>query len=592
MMYYSNGNYEGHARPRKPAGVDHKHAYIIGGGLAGLSAAVFLVRDAQLPGDHIHVLEELTLAGGSLDGAKLPGLGYVVRGGREMENHFECMWDMYSSIPSLEIPGASYLDEYYWLDKDDPNSSNCRLIHKRGNQVPTDGQYQLGKLSNELIKLIMTPEDDLEGQTIEDWFSPAFFETNFWLYWSTMFAFEKWHSLIEMRRYAMRFIHHIDGLPDFTALKFNKYNQYESMTKPLLAYLKDHGVEFRYGCQVENVIVDTANGEKHAKEIQLTEGGQAQTIPLTDDDLVFVTNGSITESSTYGSHHEPAPITNELGGSWQLWEKLAKQSPAFGNPDAFCRNLPARSWFISATATIKNAQLEPYIERLTQRDLHDHKVNTGGIITVTDSNWLLSWTIHRQPHFKDQAENETVVWIYGLYSDTKGNYIPKKITECSGEEITAEWLYHLGVPEAKIKEYAAEDSVQTVPVYMPFITSYFMLRKKGDRPAVVPTGSANLAFIGNFAESPSRDTVFTTEYSVRTAMEAVYTLLNVDRGVPEVFNSIYDLRELMRAMYYMNDQKPLSEMELPLPKALRKPLLKKVEKTWLGELMRDAHLLE
>ena len=592
-MYYSNGNYEGHARPKKPAGVDKKRAYIVGGGLAGLSAAVFLVRDAQMPGENIHILEELPVAGGSLDGALKPGLGYVVRGGREMEDHFECMWDMYSSIPSLEIPGASYLDEYYWLDKDDPNSSNCRLIYNRGNQVPSDGQYQLGKLSNELVKLVLTPEDDLEGKTIEDWFSADFFETNFWTYWATMFAFEKWHSLIEMRRYMMRFIHHIDGLPDFTALKFNKYNQYESMTKPLLAYLKDHKVQFDYDCQVDNVVVDTAAGQKHAKELQLTKAGKSETISLTDDDIVFVTNGSITESSTYGSHETPAPPTHELGGSWRLWQNLAKQSPDFGNPDAFCQNLPERSWFVSATATIRNPQIEPYIERLTKRDLHAHKVNTGGIITVTDSNWMLSWTIHRQPHFKGQKENEIVVWIYGLYSDTKGNYINKKITECSGKEITEEWLYHLGVPESLIASYAKEESIQTVPVYMPFITSYFMLRKKGDRPAVVPKGSANLAFIGNFAESPSRDTVFTTEYSVRTAMEAVYSLLNVDRGVPEVFNSIYDIRELMRAMYYMNDKQGLAEMDLalPVPKPVKKALLKKLEKTWLGELMRQEHLL-
>ena len=592
-MYYSNGNYEGHARPKKPAGVEKKRAYIVGGGLAGLSAAVFLVRDAQMPGESIHILEELPVAGGSLDGALKPGLGYVVRGGREMEDHFECMWDMYSSIPSLEIPGASYLDEYYWLDKDDPNSSNCRLIYNRGNQVPSDGQYQLGKLSNELVKLVLTPEDDLEGKTIEDWFSTDFFETNFWTYWATMFAFEKWHSLIEMRRYMMRFIHHIDGLPDFTALKFNKYNQYESMTKPLLAYLKDHKVQFDYDCQVDNVVVDTAEGQKHAKELQLTKAGKSEAISLTDDDIVFVTNGSITESSTYGSHETPAPPTHELGGSWRLWQNLAKQSPDFGNPDVFCQNLPERSWFVSATATIRNPQIEPYIERLTKRDLHAHKVNTGGIITVTDSNWMLSWTIHRQPHFKGQKENEIVVWIYGLYSDTKGNYINKKITECSGKEITEEWLYHLGVPESLIASYAKEESIQTVPVYMPFITSYFMLRKKGDRPAVVPEGSANLAFIGNFAESPSRDTVFTTEYSVRTAMEAVYSLLNVDRGVPEVFNSIYDIRELMRAMYYMNDKQGLAEMDLalPVPKPVKKALLKKLEKTWLGELMRQEHLL-
>lgn len=147
---------------------------------------------------------------------------------------------------------------------------------------------------------------------------------------------------------------------------------------------------------------------------------------------------------------------------------------------------------------------------------------------------MLSFTIHRQPHFKDQKENETVVWIYAPYSDTPGNYI---------------------------KKYAGDDDVNTVPVYMPYITAYFQMRKKGDRPAVVPAGLVNLAFIGNFAESPTRDTVFTSEYSVRTAMEAVYTLLNVDRGVPEVFNSVYDIRELLKATYYLNDKKPIDQMD-------------------------------
>lgn len=591
-MYYSNGNYEAFAHPKKPAGVDHKNAYIVGGGLAGLAAAVFLVRDGQMPGDHIHILEELPVAGGSLDGQDRPGVGFVTRGGREMENHFECMWDMYRSIPSLEIPGASYLDEYYWLDKEDPNSSNCRLIYNRGDEVPTDGKYLLSKKAvKELTKLILTPEDQLGDETIEDYFSEDFFQSNFWTYWSTMFAFEKWHSLAEMRRYAMRFIHHIDGLPGFTALKFNKYNQYESMTKPLLAYLKDHGVQFEYDTQVTNVIVDTRHGEKHAKKLEFTHNDEAQSIELTDDDLVFVTNGSITESSTYGSHHQAAKPNHQLGGSWKLWEKLAKQSPEFGHPDVFCKNLPARSWFVSATATIENTQVDPYIERLTKRDLHDGKVNTGGIITVTDSNWMLSWTIHRQPHFKSQKPNETIVWIYALYSDTKGNYIKKPIVDCTGEEITKEWLYHLGVPTSLIDSLAKQESINTVPVYMPFITAYFMPRVKGDRPAVVPNRSKNLAFIGNFAESPSRDTVFTTEYSIRTAMEAVYTLLDVDRGVPEVFNSVYDIRELMRAMYYMNDKKPLKDMDLPIPKLIEKPLLKKLQNNWIGEIMKKQHLL-
>ncbi|MDM8281240.1 oleate hydratase [Lactobacillus gallinarum] len=591
-MYYSNGNYEAFADPKKPEGVDNKSAYIIGSGLAGLSAAVFLVRDAQMKGENIHILEELPVAGGSLDGAKRPNAGFVVRGGREMENHFECLWDMYRSIPSLEIPGASYLDEYYWLDKEDPNSSNCRLIYNRGDRLPSDGQYGLGKCTNEIVKLIMTPEKELEGETIEEFFSDDFFKTNFWSYWSTMFAFEKWHSVAEMRRYAMRFIHHIDGLPDFTALKFNKYNQYESMVKPLLAYLKDHGVKFEYDCHVQNVEVDHDGKQKTAKKIIMTQNGKETEVPLTPNDIVFITNGSITESSTYGDQNTPAPITHAKGSSWKLWENLAKQDPDFGHPDVFCENLPERSWFVSATTTLKNKKLAPYFERLTKRSLYDGKVNTGGIITIVDSNWELSFTIHRQPHFKSQNPDEIVVWIYALYSDTEGNYIKKRVVDCSGKEIAEELLYHLGVPESQISELASEENMNTVPVYMPYITSYFMPRHSGDRPAVVPDGSVNIAFIGNFAESPTRDTVFTTEYSVRTAMEAVYTLLNVDRGVPEVFDSIYDIRQLLRAMYYMSDKRKLADQDMPLPEKLAlKTGMRKIKKTWVEELLKEANLM-
>lgn len=591
-MYYSNGNYEAFADAKKPAGVDKKSAYIIGSGLAGLSAAVFLVRDAQMKGENIHILEELPVAGGSLDGAKRPNAGFVVRGGREMENHFECLWDMYRSIPSLEIPGASYLDEYYWLDKEDPNSSNCRLIYNRGDRLPSDGQYGLGKCANEIVKLIMTPEKELQGETIEEFFSDDFFKTNFWTYWATMFAFEKWHSAAEMRRYAMRFIHHIDGLPDFTALKFNKYNQYESMVKPLLAYLKDHGVQFEYDCHVDNVVVDHEGKQKVAKKIVMTKNGEQSDIDLTPDDIIFVTNGSITESSTYGDQNTPAPITHDKGSSWKLWENLAKQDPDFGHPDVFCENLPERSWFVSATATLENKKIAPYFERLTKRSLYDGKVNTGGIITVVDSNWELSFTIHRQPHFKSQNPDQIVVWIYALYSDTEGNYIKKRVVDCTGKEIAEEMLYHLGVPESQISELASEENMNTVPVYMPYITSYFMPRHDGDRPDVVPEGSVNIAFIGNFAESPTRDTVFTTEYSVRTAMEAVYTLLNVDRGVPEVFDSIYDIRQLLRAMYYMSDKKKLVDQEMPLPEKLAlKTGMKKIKRTWVEELLEEANLV-
>ena len=590
-MRYTNGNYEAFARSRKPKDVEKKEAYIVGGGLAGLAAAVFLIRDGHMAGEKIHVLEELSLSGGSLDGKFIPHDGFVTRGGREMENHFECLWDLFRSIPSLEVEDASVLDEFYWLDHDDPNSSNCRIIHNRGQRAADDGEFTLSATAQkELTQLFMASEDQLIGKKIEDVFGDEFFESNFWLYWCTMFAFEKWHSAIEMRRYVLRFVHHIDGLPDFTALKFTRYNQYESLVKPLLAYLEEQGVDFQYECTVSNIDVRIVGEEKVAQKLVLEKAGAIEEIPLSEDDLVFVTNGSITESSTQGDHYTPAPISKAPGGSWRLWKNLAAQSPEFGHPEVFYENLPEESWFVSATVTWQNFDVEPYLEKLTHRKLRTGRIVTGGIITIKDSNWMMSFATHRQPHFKEQKDQQTITWVYGLLSNTPGNYIKKPIEQCSGQEIVQELLYHLGVPEAEIQRISKESSV-AVPVYMPFITSYFMLREPGDRPLVIPNGSKNLAFIGNFAET-ERDTVFTTEYSVRTAMEAVYQLLAVERGVPEVFASAYDLRTLAKAVYYLTDKKKITEMELPfIERKLLEGFVKKTEHTYIGDLLKENHLI-
>jgi oleate hydratase len=544
-----------------------------------------------MAGEKIHVLEELSLSGGSLDGKFIPHDGFVTRGGREMENHFECLWDLFRSIPSLEVEDASVLDEFYWLDHDDPNSSNCRIIHNRGQRAADDGEFTLSATAQkELTQLFMTSEDQLIGKKIEDVFGEEFFESNFWLYWCTMFAFEKWHSAIEMRRYVLRFVHHIDGLPDFTALKFTRYNQYESLVKPLLAYLEEQGVDFQYECTVSNIDVRIVGEEKVAQKLVLEKAGAIEEIPLSEDDLVFVTNGSITESSTQGDHYTPAPISKAPGGSWRLWKNLAAQSPDFGHPEVFYENLPEESWFVSATVTWQNFDVEPYLEKLTHRKLRTGRIVTGGIITIKDSNWMMSFATHRQPHFKEQKDQQTITWVYGLLSNTPGNYIKKPIEQCSGQEIVQELLYHLGVPEAEIQRISKESSV-AVPVYMPFITSYFMLREPGDRPLVIPNGSKNLAFIGNFAET-ERDTVFTTEYSVRTAMEAVYQLLDVERGVPEVFASAYDLRTLAKAVYYLTDKKKITEMELPfIERKLLEGFVKKTEHTYIGDLLKENHLI-
>ncbi|RAJ06917.1 oleate hydratase [Chitinophaga skermanii] len=588
-MYYSKGNYEAFARPRKPANVDDKSAHLIGAGLASLAAAVFLIRDGQMKGDRIHIYEELPLPGGTMDGIWNEQKGYIIRGGREMEVHFETIWDLFRSVPSLETPGASVLDEYYWLNKEDPSFSYARVIEMRGQRLADDGKLTLTpKAIEELVHLALIPEEKLQDVKISDVFSEEFFQSNFWLYWATMFAFEPWASAMEMRRYILRFVHHIGTLSNLSSLRFTKYNQYESLIKPLEKFLESNGVHFHYPTEVHNIEVSLHGDKKVAKKIVFADK-KNEPITLTENDLVFVTNGSITESSTYGDNEHPAPGDRDLGGSWKLWKNLAAQDPAFGKPGKFCENIPAANWVISGTITFPDDRIVPYIERISKKDPHSGSIVTSGPVSIKDSNWLYGYSISRQPHFHVQKSNELVVWVYGLFSDKPGNFVPKKIAECSGIELCEELLYHLGVPENEIKEIAA--AANTIPCHMPYITSYFMPRALGDRPLVVPHGSQNLAFIGNFAETV-RDTVFTTEYSVRTAMEAVYTLLNVDRGVPEVFDSSFDVRVLLNTIYYLYDHKSLDEIKLPwLASVIEKMGLKKIQGTYLEELLKDAKLL-
>lgn len=596
-MYYGSGTYEAFARPEKPEGVDKKSAYIIGTGLAGLSAAFYLVRDGQMKGEHIHLLEKLDLAGGSCDGRKDITKGFYMRGGREMDNHFECMWDMFRSVPSIETPNVSVLDEYYWLNKHDPNYSLCRATINCGEDAHTDKMFKLDRKSAiALSKLFITPEKDLENKKISDILPDSFWETNFWLYWQTMFAFQKWSSALEMKRYLCRYVHHIDGLPDFSALRFTKYNQYESMILPLTKYLESNGVKIEYGIDVKNVIFESKQNKKVATQIIYENNGQEKTIDLIEDDLVFITNGCCTDTSCYGDQNNApdlSKIKNGNGESWDLWKNIASQASngEFGNPDKFCGNVDLTNW-MSATIEVSDENIIKHIINICKRDPRKGKVTTGGIVTVKDSteNWYLSWTINRQPQFKSQNKNSILVWVYALNTTKPGNFIEKAIKTCTGKEICEEWLYHIGIPTNEIEKYA--DKCNTTTCYMPYINAFFQPREEKDRPLVVPKESINFAFVGQFAETP-RDTIFTTEYSIRTGMEAVYTLLKVDRAVPEVWGSKYDVRELLKACYYAVDKKSVDELPLTFAeKQAIKIVEKKIKGTDLEILFKESGLFK
>ncbi|WP_288791092.1 oleate hydratase [uncultured Elizabethkingia sp.] len=531
--------------------------YIIGSGIAGMSAAYYFIRDGHVPAKNITFLEQLHIDGGSLDGAGNPTDGYIIRGGREMDMTYENLWDIFQDIPALEMPAPySVLDEYRLINDNDSNYSKARLINNKG-EIKDFSKFGLNKMDQlAIIRLLLKNKEELDDLTIEDYFSESFLKSNFWTFWRTMFAFENWHSLLELKLYMHRFLHAIDGLNDLSSLVFPKYNQYDTFVTPLRKFLQEKGVNIHLNTLVKDLDIHINTEGKVVEGIITEQDGKEVKIPVGKNDYVIVTTGSMTEDTFYGNN-KTAPIigidnsTSGQSAGWKLWKNLAAKSEIFGKPEKFCSNIEKSAWE-SATLTCKPSALIDKLKEYSVNDPYSGRTVTGGIITITDSNWLMSFTCNRQPHFPEQPDDVLVLWVYALFMDKEGNYIKKPMPECTGDEILAELCYHLGI-EDQLENVQKNTIVRTA--FMPYITSMFMPRAKGDRPRVVPEGCKNLGLVGQFVET-NNDVVFTMESSVRTARIAVYKLLNLNKQVPDINPLQYDIRHLLKAAKTLNDDKP------------------------------------
>lgn len=531
--------------------------YIVGSGIAGLSAAYYFIRDGHFTPENITFIEQLHIDGGSLDGAGNAKDGYIIRGGREMDCTYENLWDIFQDIPALEMPAPySVLDEYRLINDNDSNYSIARLIHEKG-KVKDFSKFGLNKKDQlAIIKLLLKKKEELDDITIEEYFSETFIQSNFWTFWRTMFAFENWHSLLEFKLYMHRFLHAIDGLNDLSSLIFPKYNQYDTFVTPLGKWLKEKGVKIQFNTLVKDLdMLINAEG-KIVKGIITEQDSKEVIIPVTENDYVIVTTGSMTEDTSYGNNTTVPILTVDNSSSgqstgWKLWKNLAAKSPVFGKPEKFCGNIEKSSWE-SVTLTCKPSALIEKLKEYSVNDPYSGRTVTGGIITITDSNWLMSFTCNRQPHFPTQPDDVLVLWVYALFMDKEGNYIKKTMPACTGNDILTELCYHLGIVD-QIDDVIENTIVRTA--YMPYITSMFMPRAKGDRPNIVPEGCKNLGLVGQFVET-NNDVVFTMESSVRTARVAVYELLNLNKQVPDINPLQYDIRHLLKATKTLNDDKP------------------------------------
>jgi oleate hydratase len=511
---------------------DDERVYLVGGGIASLAAAVFLVRDAGVPGTRIRILEQLRVAGGSMDGAPAPTAegGYVTRGGRMFsEEHYVCLWNLLEAIPTLDDPAVSVRQEFLAFNIEHPTNAKARIINGDRSIADASALGLDGRDRADMMRLLAMPERLIGSRRINEFFDAGFFDTNFWCMWRTTFAFQTWHSAIELKRYFLAFVQEFDRIHTLAGVRRSRYNQYDSVIRPIQKWLARRGVVTEYGVTVtEARFADPACRHMSALELRHADG-RAEQVELGPFDKAFLTLGSMTADTAYGDRTTvPELIRDKRDGSWRLWESIAPKAPDFGRPAVFSGSIPETKWE-SFTLTMHGPEL---LERITA---HTGNVpGEGALMTWKDSAWLMSIVVPAQPHFREQEPGTSTLWGYGLFGDVPGDYVGKPMDDCTGGEILDELLGHLGFDDIAARVRA---TTQVTTVQMPYIDAQFQPRTPTDRPAVVPKGADNYAFLGQFTEI-GEGVVFTVEYSVRSAMIATYHHFGVDKAIPPMYHGI------------------------------------------------------
>lgn len=515
-------------------------AHLVGGGIASLTAAAYLIKDGGLLGGNIHIYESSSSLGGCLRGYGDASHGYFIPVGRMFEENYRCTVELLSFLPSVSDPSRSiweemqeFHDRHGWYDK-------TRLLGDRATVIDASdfGISLADKLA--MTRLLLTPEAMLEGKRIDAWFSPAFFTSNFWFMWVPVMGSLPQHSLLEFRRFMNRFMHLLPDFPTMTKIYRTLYHQQETIFEPLQAWLQQSGVQFHPGTEVRNIDFVPSLDRITAQGLIIEDENGTREIAVKPDDIVLVTNGTQIGDVAVGTMQE-APKLNITNRSWQLWDRIAKGRPALGNPRTFFGKAEDSLWAIfTVTATDST-----FFDRFAA--LTGNPTGRQGLVTLTASNWLLTLVTFHQPHFINQPAGVQIWWGFGVTPHAPGNFVKKPMTECSGAEIMDEVLQHLNFSDAA--EQIKQGSI-CIPSLAPEVNAIWAVRSRQDRPQTVPEGSTNLGFIGQFCEVAD-DVVFTMEYSVRSAREAVCKLLKLDRKPPPPYQGLHDPNALYNALKVM-----------------------------------------
>ena len=513
-------------------------AHIVGGGFGGLAAATLLIRNAEVSGADITIYEADERLGGGFFLGGSAETGYNLPGS-VFDKEFRCTFELLKSIPSARNPSISVTEDFFAFNMGEPYHDRVHIFDRNG-RIVHDPRYGLSLGDGlSLARVILTPETMLDGRRIEEFFSKQFFSTEFWFLWSTIMGSLPQHSVIEFRRYMNRFLYLFGDLSDMTGVMRTPINQHQAFIEPLVAWLRPRGVNFLTRAFVRDIGLAPLRDKITVDRLDYERNGAAVSVAVGPEDLVLVTTGSQAADFSAGSMTE-APSPRPSGRSWALWERLARGRTDFGNPDVFFgrARIPDSLW-VTFTVTDTGTEFRDQIAALTGSES-----GRGGLVTLKDSGWVLSLSVFHQPEIIGQPPGATVWWGYGLYPDRDGEFVRKRMDQCTGAEILEETLRQLRFDK---QLDAIMASSICVPCNMPYVNNIWLPRSRGDRPPSVPERSTNLGLIGQYVEVP-REIAFTIECSVRSAWEAIYVLLKRGPAPPPVYQSQYDPKALFNAL--------------------------------------------
>jgi len=516
--------------------------HLVGSGIASLAAAVFLIRDAGIaPGD-IEIYEQSDNLDGAMEFSGNAAQGYCLPATRVLEREYRCGLDLMARFPSVSDAQETIEEDTLEFNASFPYRDKARLIDKDGRvfSAPRFGVSLADRFN--VLKLLWTSESALDGKAIDSYFTPEFYQSEFFLAWSTLMGPLRQHSAVEFRRYFLRFLHVVPVIDTMADVWRMRLNQREWLAAPIRKRLTEKGVHFNPGTVVKDMTFRAAGRDVFTDSIRLSTGETA--VPMTEKDAVLVTLGSQVANMRKGTTTTAPTSPPSPADAWRLWTQIKENARTqlgredFGDPTAFFKAGDPSSTWVTFTITLRDRL---FFERLTA--LSGSGPRRQGLVTLIDSPWLITLAPLPHPHFLGQPDNVEACWGFSLCHDRYGNpdrpgdFVKKPVTACSGQEILEEIIGQLGFQS----DAARIMSSDCIPVLLPHANSVWLRRSRKDRPNVVPDGAKNFAFIGQFCEMPE-DTMFTMEYSIRSAAEAVGELFHAPTLRPPVYQGLWDCR--------------------------------------------------